>query len=118
MQDENYGKMRTFMYGNKEERRVITGSEQETAKKMGEIGKTEVTRTDHAGTLYETVGPTTTEWKDPIIPNRSLEIKESILSNVYQTYVKNSGPGAGGLALVYNYSVLSMIPPPNTTSFR
>ena len=59
MQDENYG--------NKEERRVITGSEQETAKKMGEIGKTEVTRTDHAGTLYETVGPTTTEWKDPII---------------------------------------------------
>lgn len=67
MQDENYGKMRTFMYGNKEERRVITGSEQETAKKMGEIGKTEVTRTDHAGTLYETVGPTTTEWKDPII---------------------------------------------------
>ena len=50
MQDENYG--------NKEERRVITGSEQETAKKMGEIGKTEVTRTDHAGTLYETVGPT------------------------------------------------------------
>ena len=33
----------------------------------GEIGKTEVTRTDHAGTLYETVGSTTTEWKDPII---------------------------------------------------
>ena len=32
-----------------------------------EIGKTEVTRTDHAGTLYETVGSTTTEWKDPII---------------------------------------------------
>ena len=59
MQDENYG--------NKEERRVITGSEQETAKKLGEIGKTEVTRTDHAGTLYETVGSTTTEWKDPII---------------------------------------------------
>lgn len=66
MQDENYG--------NKEERRVITGSEQETAKKLGEIGKTEVTRTDHAGTLYETVGSTTTEWKDPIIikPERKI----------------------------------------------
>ena len=54
-------------YSNKEEKRVITGSEQETAKKLGEIDKTEVTRIDHLGTLYETTGPTTIEWKDPIV---------------------------------------------------
>ena len=51
-------------YGNKEEKRVITGSEQKTAKALGEIESTEVTRTNHSGTLYETMGPTTTERKD------------------------------------------------------
>ena len=50
-------------YGNKEERRVITGSEQKTARALGEIGKKEVTRSDHYGTLYETTGPTKTEIK-------------------------------------------------------
>jgi len=35
-------------YDNKEERRVITGSEQETALKHGEIKKGEVTREDHS----------------------------------------------------------------------
>ena len=54
-------------YGNKEEKRVIEGTEQETAKKLGEIKKGEVTRTDHGGTGYETKGPTTTEWKNEII---------------------------------------------------
>lgn len=54
-------------YGNKEERRVITGSEQKTARALGEIGKKEVTRSDHYGTLYETTGPTKTEWKNPVI---------------------------------------------------
>lgn len=53
-------------YGNKEEKRVIEGSEQETAKKLGETKKGEVTRTDHEGTGYETKGPTTTEWKNEI----------------------------------------------------
>ena len=47
--------------------RIMVIKRKEEAKKLGEIGKTEVTRTDHAGTLYETVGSTTTEWKDPII---------------------------------------------------
>lgn len=60
-------KVKDKNYGNKEEKRVITGSEQETARKLGEINKTEVTRNDHLGTLYETTGPTTTEWKVPII---------------------------------------------------
>ena len=60
-------KVKDKNYGNKEEKRVITGSEQETARKLGEINKTEVTRNDHLGTLYETTGPTTTEWKAPII---------------------------------------------------
>lgn len=54
-------------YGNLEEKRVITGSEQTTAKKLGEIKEGEVTRKDHGGTLYKTTGPTSTEWKDAII---------------------------------------------------
>lgn len=59
-------------YENKEEERVITGSEQETAKKLGEIGKGEVTRKDHFGTLFEMKSPISTEMKDEIIikPNR------------------------------------------------
>jgi hypothetical protein len=47
-------------YVNKEERRVITGSEQETARKLGEIKGDEVTRRDHGGTLYPVEGPTPT----------------------------------------------------------
>jgi hypothetical protein len=55
-------------YGNKEEKRVIEGTEQTTAKKLGEIKEGEVTRTDHEGTGYETKGPTTSEWKiEPIV---------------------------------------------------
>ncbi|MBR4619697.1 MAG: hypothetical protein IKO46_01810 [Salinivirgaceae bacterium] len=54
-------------YTNKEEQRVITGSEQNTAKKLGEINDEEVTREDHRGQLYETTGPTSTEWKNEII---------------------------------------------------
>ena len=52
-------------YGNMEEKRVITGSEQETARALGEIDTDEVTRTDHYGTPYVTTGPTSTEWEEP-----------------------------------------------------
>jgi RHS repeat-associated protein len=48
-------------YGNKEEERVIKGSEQQTARNLGEIGKNEVTRTDHFGNMYYTEGPLSTE---------------------------------------------------------
>lgn len=48
-------------YTNLEEKRVITGSEQETAKKLGEIKDDEVTRKDHGGYFYSTKGPTTTD---------------------------------------------------------
>jgi RHS repeat-associated protein len=54
-------------YENKEEKRVITGSEQKTARKMGEIGKDEVTRTDHKGRLIETKGPTSNSDKRAVI---------------------------------------------------
>ena len=54
-------------YDNAEEKRVITGSEQTTAKKLGEVGKDEVTRTDHGGTLYETKGVKSTEGKNEVI---------------------------------------------------
>lgn len=47
-------------YVNKEEKRVITGSEQKTAKNMGKLKKGEVTRTDHEGTSYETIDSVST----------------------------------------------------------
>lgn len=50
-------------YKNAEEKRVITGSEQKTAKKLGEIKEGQVTRKDHGGTPIETKGPTSTEPK-------------------------------------------------------
>ena len=48
-------------YTNKEEKRVITTSEQETAKKLGEIGEMDVTRNDHKGSPYVTKSPITNE---------------------------------------------------------
>ena len=61
------GRTKDNQYGNKEEKRVITGSEQETAKKLGEIKEGQVTRTDHQGQEYPTKGPTTTEGKNVVI---------------------------------------------------
>ena len=43
-------------YDNREERRVITGSETDTARKLGES-----VRYDHGGTTYDVVEPTTTK---------------------------------------------------------
>lgn len=37
----------SFSIPKKEEKRVITGSEQRTARALGEIGPNQVTRTDH-----------------------------------------------------------------------
>jgi hypothetical protein len=61
------GKTPDSQYGNKEEKRVIEGSEQKTAKKLGEIKEGEVTRKDHGGTLYETTGPTSIKQKNELI---------------------------------------------------
>lgn len=54
-------------YDNKEEQRVIEGSEQETAKALGEIKEGEVTRKDHRGILIETVSPTSTTATNEVI---------------------------------------------------
>ena len=48
-------------YGNLEEKRVTTGSEQKTARALGEITKDEVTRTDHRGFPYNTISPISTD---------------------------------------------------------
>lgn len=49
-------------FGNKEERRVITTVEQETAIKHGEINEGEVTRKDHnSGFIMDMPNPTSTE---------------------------------------------------------
>ena len=66
-QKEKDRKTPDSQYGNKEEKRVIEGEEQKTARKLGEIQKGEVTRTDHEGQGYETKGPTSVERKDEII---------------------------------------------------
>ncbi len=54
-------------YDNKEEKRVITGSEQKTAKVLGEIKDGEVTRTDHRGQPFRTTSPTSTNDANAVI---------------------------------------------------
>ena len=44
-------------YGSLEEQIVITGNEQRTALKLGEIGEGQVTRTDHGGKLVKVESP-------------------------------------------------------------
>ena len=56
-------KTKDLKYDNKEEKRAITGSEQATEKKLGEIKGGEITRKDHKGTPYSTKGPTSTKGK-------------------------------------------------------
>ena len=48
-------------YDNKEERRVITGTEQKTALALGEIQPGQVTRRSHKADWYPTAGPTSTK---------------------------------------------------------
>ena len=67
-------------YNDKEEMRVITGSEQKTAFALGEISAGEVTRTDHIGIPYITKSPTTTEAKDGKIPKNPFVMDEIVIS--------------------------------------
>jgi hypothetical protein len=67
-------------YGSNEEKRVITGSEQKTAKKLGEIRKYEITREDHYGAAHEVKSPISTEIKNPII----ITPKKDEKNNLYQ----------------------------------
>jgi len=62
-------------YDTKEERRVITTSEQETAKKHGEIEDGEVTRTNHNGTEMDVTDPTSTK----NATQRPTQLKEVII---------------------------------------
>jgi RHS repeat-associated protein len=69
-------------YRNAEEKRVITGSEQTTAKRLGEIKVGEVTRKNHRGTTYSTLGPTSIEIIMPIIkPTNTKENETNIKTN-------------------------------------
>ncbi|EFA44263.1 RHS repeat-associated core domain protein [Hallella bergensis DSM 17361] len=67
-------------YDDKEEMRVITGSEQKTALALGEISAGEVTRTDHKGVPYITKSPTTTETKDGKMPKNPFIMDEIVIS--------------------------------------
>ena len=57
-------------YGNKEEYRVITGSEQKTALLLGEIKEGQVTRKNHFGAFNEVSGPTSNKLVHPENINR------------------------------------------------
>jgi len=57
-------------YDNKEEFRVITGSEQKTASLLGEISEGQVTRKSHLGTINEVSGPTSNKLLNPENVNR------------------------------------------------
>jgi RHS repeat-associated protein len=48
-------------YSNKEEKRVIEGTEQRVARKLGEIKEGEVTRMDHGQSPFTTDGPLSTQ---------------------------------------------------------
>jgi len=52
-------------YHTKEEKRVITTTEQEVARRHGEINENEVTRTDYNGIAYTVPNPTSTEDAQP-----------------------------------------------------
>ena len=67
-------------YNDKEEMRVITGSEQKTALALDEISAGEVTRTDHNGIPYITKSPTTTEAKDGKMPKNPFIMDEIVIS--------------------------------------
>ena len=68
-------------YDNREERRVITGSEQRTALALGEIKEGEVTRTDHLGQGYVAKEPTTTEPKDGKQMKNPWVLEEIVISS-------------------------------------
>ena len=54
-------------YGNEEEKRVITGSEQEVAKKIGRLRDGETTRDNHFGTPYKVNYPISSEIEGPTV---------------------------------------------------
>jgi hypothetical protein len=66
-------------YNNKEEERVITGSEQKTALKNNEIKDGEVTRTNHSGKAVITYGVTSTK----INATKTNEHRKKQLENYY-----------------------------------
>ena len=66
-QDADY-KNKVDFYGNLEEVRVIDGSEQTTACRLGEIKDGQFTRKNHAGNFYEVLSSTSTTLKNPSQP--------------------------------------------------
>jgi RHS repeat-associated protein len=75
--DKNSPKGKDAQYGTKEERRVIQGTEQKTARALGEIPKGFVTRTNHEGYVYPTSGPTTTQSSIEETLRKDRELKKS-----------------------------------------
>jgi RHS repeat-associated protein len=66
-------------YVDKEEERVITTTEQRTARALGEVKSGEVTRTNHSGFPFPTAGPTTTKTEKQL--KRESEQKNNSTNN-------------------------------------
>lgn len=52
-------------YDNKEEKRVIEGSEQKVAKALGKLKENQVTRMNHQSTNARVSGPTSSDIEEP-----------------------------------------------------
>ena len=63
-------------WSNLEEKRVITGSETTVARKLGEIGPFDVTRTSHTGSIFPSYGPTSTEINEESIPSSTPNVTQ------------------------------------------
>lgn len=69
-------------YDNNEEKRVITGPEQQTARKLGLTKGKQVTRKNHRGSLYDTAGVNTTKRKSTEIEEVVITVKRKSKANV------------------------------------
>ena len=76
---ENSKKGSDTKYDTKEEKRVIQGSEQITARKHGDIKAGEVTRTDHQGKNIRNAPDPTSNKNTTIRPTKPIELPEMII---------------------------------------
>jgi RHS repeat-associated protein len=65
-------------YDNEEEKRVITGSEQNTARKLGLTTPKQTTRKNHRGNLYDTGGVNTIKRKANEIQEVTITVKRKV----------------------------------------
>ena len=71
-------------YGHLEERRNISGTEQNTASALGEIEDGQVTREDHTGIPYVTKAPTSIEPKSGQLPHNIYMLEGVVVTGTHK----------------------------------